>query len=76
MPIATTPPHPHLPVPLGQLSVWQQSTRDHPLLDAGKDDELPEGADVVIVGSGMCGEYTSLLAVQRSGLRSLPADAY
>ena len=61
MPIATPTPHPHLPVPLGQLSVWQHTTRNHPLLNAGKDEELPEEADVVIVGSGMCGKSTSAL---------------
>ena len=55
MPIATTKPHPHLPVPLGVLSEWQRTVRDHPLLNSGKDDALPESADVVIVGSGMCG---------------------
>lgn len=70
MPIATSPPHPHLPVPLGQLSVWQQSTRNHPLLNAGQDDELPEEADVVIVGSGMCGAYILLPAVVISILGS------
>jgi hypothetical protein len=57
MPIATSKPHPHLPVPLGELSVWQKTTRDHPLLNAGKDGELPSEADVVIIGSGMCGTY-------------------
>lgn len=56
MPIATpAAPHPHLPIPLGDLSVWQRSTRDHPLLNQGKDGPLPSEADVVIVGSGMCG---------------------
>ncbi|WVR03558.1 hypothetical protein IAU60_000550 [Kwoniella sp. DSM 27419] len=58
MPIAvadTKPLHPHLPIPLGDLSVWQRSTRDHPLLNAGRDEDLPEEADVVIIGSGMCG---------------------
>lgn len=56
MPIATSSLHPHLPIPLGELSVWQRSVRDHPLLNAGKDEPLPAEADVVIVGSGMCGE--------------------
>jgi hypothetical protein len=55
MPIATTKSHPHLPVPLGVLSEWQRTVREHPLLNSGKDDALPESADVVIVGSGMCG---------------------
>jgi len=67
MPIATpVPPHPHLPTPLGELSVWQQTTRDHPLLNAGKDDPLPAEADVVIIGSGMCGAVTahSLLSAE------------
>ena len=52
-------PHPHLPPPLGDLSVWQKSTRDHPLLNAGKDESLPQTADVVIIGSGMCGAMTA-----------------
>lgn len=57
MPIATTIPHPHLPpTELGVLSPWQETVRSHPLLNQGKDDELPESADVVIIGSGMCGE--------------------
>lgn len=43
------------PVPLGVLSVWQRSTRGDPLIDMGKDDPLPEEADVVIIGSGLCG---------------------
>lgn len=56
MPIATSQPaHPHLPVPLGVLSEWQRTVRDHPLLNSGKEETLPESADVVIVGSGMCG---------------------
>ncbi|WVQ62711.1 uncharacterized protein L199_000859 [Kwoniella botswanensis] len=62
MPIAinnTPPPHPHLPIPLGDLSVWQRSTRDHPLLNAGKDEPLPESADIVIIGSGLCGAVTA-----------------
>ncbi|OCF36345.1 hypothetical protein I316_02220 [Kwoniella heveanensis BCC8398] len=62
MPIAlkdTAPPHPHLPIPLGQLSVWQHSTRDHPLLNAGRDEDLPSEADVIIIGSGMCGAVTA-----------------
>ncbi|WWC58190.1 uncharacterized protein I303_100726 [Kwoniella dejecticola CBS 10117] len=62
MPIAinnTPPPHPHLPIPLGGLSVWQHSTRDHPLLNAGRDDPLPAEADVVIIGSGLCGAVTA-----------------
>jgi hypothetical protein len=60
MPVATSqPPHPHLPVPLGVLSEWQRTVRDHPLLNCGKDDELPNSADVVIVGSGMCGTSRS-----------------
>lgn len=61
MPIATpAAPHPHMPIPLGDLSVWQKSTRDHPLLNRGKDGPLPSEADVVIVGSGMCGGYIRL----------------
>ena len=59
MPIATRLPHPHLPIPLGDLSVWQHSTRDHPLLNKGKDEAIPAEADVVVIGSGMCGMYTS-----------------
>ncbi|WWC85870.1 uncharacterized protein L201_000737 [Kwoniella dendrophila CBS 6074] len=62
MPIAisnTAPAHPHLPIPLGDLSVWQRSTRDHPLLNAGQHDPLPEEADIVIVGSGLCGAVTA-----------------
>lgn len=60
MPVAVSaPPHPHLPPPLGQLSPWQRSTRSHPLLNAGKDDPLPASADVIIIGSGMCGAVTA-----------------
>ncbi|KAK4688190.1 hypothetical protein P7C73_g1922, partial [Tremellales sp. Uapishka_1] len=62
MPIATAPqtPHPHLPAKtLGVLSSWQRSTRDHPLLNKGKDDPLPEDADVVIIGSGLCSAMTA-----------------
>ncbi|WRT63779.1 uncharacterized protein IL334_000704 [Kwoniella shivajii] len=51
--------HPHLPIPLGGLSVWQHSTRDHPLLNAGKDEPLPVEADVVIIGSGLSGTVTA-----------------
>jgi hypothetical protein len=59
MPIATgQPAHRHLPVPLGVLSEWQRTVRDHSLLNSGKEDTLPESADVVIVGSGMCGMST------------------
>jgi hypothetical protein len=43
------------PVPMGILSVWQRSTRDDPLVNMGKNDDLPEEADVVIIGSGLCG---------------------
>jgi hypothetical protein len=57
--------HPHLPVPLtGNLSVWQQTIRDDPLLNEGKDKALPAEADVVIVGSGMCGMLCSLHELQ------------
>ena len=49
--------HPDLPVPLGALSHWQRSTRDHPLLNAGRDNRLPLDADVVIIGSGLCGQF-------------------
>lgn len=44
------------PVPLGVLSVWQRSTRDDPLVNMGKDEPLPEEADVVVIGSGLCGK--------------------
>ena len=66
MPIAVAQPHPHLPIPLGDLSVWQHSTRDHPLLNKGKHDPLPAEADVVIIGSGMCGAVTGHTLLNRS----------
>ena len=47
------------PVPLGILSVWQRSTRDDPLVNMGRDEPLPEEADVVIIGSGLCGKSES-----------------
>jgi hypothetical protein len=47
------------PVPLGVLSVWQRSTRGDPLINMGKDDPLPKEADVVIIGSGLCGMWYS-----------------
>lgn len=69
MPIAVgQTPHPHLPPPLGVLSEWQRTVRDHPLLNAGKDEPLPESADVVIVGSGMCGESLVNARVARNSL--------
>lgn len=40
---------------MGVLSVWQRSTRDDPLVNMGKDDAIPKEADVVIIGSGLCG---------------------
>ncbi|KAJ9101219.1 hypothetical protein QFC21_003438 [Naganishia friedmannii] len=48
------------PVPMGVLSVWQRSTRDDPLVNMGKDDDLPDKAEVVIIGSGLCGAVTAL----------------
>lgn len=58
MPIATgQTPHPHLPPPLGVLSEWQRTVRQHPLLNSNSDAPLPQEANVVIVGSGMCGAY-------------------
>jgi hypothetical protein len=68
MPVATTVPHPHFPpTELGRLSPWQESVRSHPLLNKGKDDVLPETADVVIIGSGMCGMSMISLADDRRG---------
>ena len=56
MPIATpTAPPSGLPVPLGALSPWQLSVREHPLLNANRDAPLPLDADVVVIGSGLCG---------------------
>lgn len=59
-------PHPHLPVPMtGNLSVWQRSTRNDPLLNEGRNVPLPAEASVVIVGSGMCGEFVNSFRLGR-----------
>ncbi|KAK8869484.1 hypothetical protein IAR55_000049 [Kwoniella newhampshirensis] len=41
--------------PTWPLSAWQRSTRDDPLINHGRDDPLPETADIVIIGSGISG---------------------
>lgn len=48
-----------LPVPLGNLSLWQRTVAAHPLLNARKDEPLPLEADVVVVGGGLCGAVLS-----------------
>lgn len=55
----STPKHDGFPVPLGELSVWQRSTRDDPLVNANLDAPLPAEADVVIIGSGLAGAMTA-----------------
>lgn len=59
--------HDGFPVPLGELSVWQRSTRDDPLVNANQDAPLPPEADVVIIGSGLAGAVTaySLLSSEK-----------
>ncbi|KAK0450918.1 DAO-domain-containing protein [Armillaria borealis] len=42
------------------LSYWLQGVRSNPLLDHRTTDELPEEADVVIIGSGATGAITAL----------------
>ncbi|PBK78208.1 FAD/NAD(P)-binding domain-containing protein [Armillaria solidipes] len=42
------------------LSYWLQGVRNNPLLDHRTTDELPEEADVVIIGSGATGAITAL----------------
>ncbi|KAK0483682.1 DAO-domain-containing protein [Armillaria novae-zelandiae] len=42
------------------LSYWLQGVRSNPLLDHRTTDELPEEADVVIIGSGATGATTAL----------------
>lgn len=57
MPIASPPPAPAgLPVSLGDRSPWQISVKDDPLLNINKDAPLPSEVDVVVIGSGLCGE--------------------
>jgi len=60
MPIPTPPSPPDgLPVPLGALSPWQLSVRDSPILNLNRDAPLPAEAEVVVIGSGLCGELLS-----------------
>ncbi|KAK7445712.1 hypothetical protein VKT23_014707 [Stygiomarasmius scandens] len=42
------------------LSYWLQGVRANPLLDHRTTENLPESADVVIIGSGMTGALTAL----------------
>ncbi|ORY28201.1 FAD dependent oxidoreductase-domain-containing protein [Naematelia encephala] len=71
MPIATPKVSPWgkevLP-PTWSLSAWQRSTREDPLVNRGRDEALPEFADVVIIGSGLSGAavgYNLLTASNR-----------
>jgi hypothetical protein len=40
--------------PLANLSLWQRTVRDHPLLN-GTHASPPAKADVVVIGGGLCG---------------------
>lgn len=44
-----------LPPPISTRSVWQRNAASHPLLRANASAPLPDSADVVIVGGGLCG---------------------
>jgi lysine/ornithine N-monooxygenase len=54
-----TLPGPGLPYERPCLSFWQQTTRQFHWLNEGAKTELPEKADVVIIGSGLSGARTA-----------------
>ncbi|KAJ7253292.1 DAO-domain-containing protein [Mycena rebaudengoi] len=54
------------PIPTGMsLSYWLQGVRASPLLDHRTTEELPKSADVVIIGSGMCGTLVAYELLMR-----------
>lgn len=55
-----------LPVPLATTSVWQRSVALDPLILSNSTDPLPESADVVIVGGGLCGALLAWELLQNS----------
>ncbi|WVQ79001.1 hypothetical protein IAT38_001093 [Cryptococcus sp. DSM 104549] len=62
MPVAIPPTSPwgdKVFPPSWPLSVWQKTTREDPLVNMGRDEPLPESADVVIIGSGLAGSKTA-----------------
>ena len=46
--------------PRWELSEWQRTTRDDPLVNYGRGEKLPEESEVVIIGSGLAGKYLIL----------------
>lgn len=54
-----------LPVPLATPSCWQRSVATDPLLLSNSTTPLPESADIVIVGGGLCGALLAWELLQR-----------
>ncbi|EJT47860.1 hypothetical protein A1Q1_03237 [Trichosporon asahii var. asahii CBS 2479] len=54
-----------LPVPLSTTSVWQQSVALDPLI-SNSTTPLPESADIVVVGGGLCGALLAWELLQRT----------
>ncbi|WRT64413.1 uncharacterized protein IL334_001345 [Kwoniella shivajii] len=46
------------------LSLWLQTVRNNPLLNHRTTEDLPEEADVVVIGSGISGSLTALSLLQ------------
>lgn len=55
-----------LPVPLATTSVWQQSVALDPLILTNSTTSLPESADIVIVGGGLCGALLAWELLQQT----------